>query len=66
MIEDLAGVIEDAAAGLADNLLKFQALKATSRQGCIEIIHIALQVLPVMESQSLGADHRLQCVRCVW
>lgn len=61
--------------GPADDFCKgrfFAALRMTERfEGAsgkerIEVIHISLQVLSVVEANGVGTDHRLQGVRCVW
>ena len=69
------GVAAAGGVGPADDLRKgrfFAALRMTERlEGAsgeerIEVIHISLQVLSVVEAKGPGTDHRLQGVRCVW
>ncbi len=60
VIQDLSGVVEDGAVGLADNLLERHALVGRARQQFIQIIDIALQVLAVVETDGAGADDRLE------
>ncbi len=69
VVQDLAGVVED---GLRffrcaqnDNLLKCHRFVFGACDELIEIVHVALQVLPVVEFQSARADDGLQPVRRV-
>ena len=71
VVQDLAGVVEngfrflDSATGSArnDNLLQGYRLELGPGDEFIEIVHIGLQMLPVMELQSTGADDGLEGVQ---
>ena len=77
VVQDLAGVVEDGIAGrpfdklrdrpgrFGHNLLQRHRLVFGADDEFVEIVHIALQVLPVVEFQSARADDRLQPVRRV-
>ena len=65
VVQDLAGVVEDGAGGLPDDLLERLVLQARAGQELVQVVHIGLQVLAVVECQRAGADDRFQGVRCV-
>ena len=65
MIEYLPGIVEDAAFGRADDLLEGLALEGSAGDGRVQVVHIGLQVLSVVEGYGLGADGRGQRIRGV-
>ena len=68
MVKDLASVIEDWARVRCREYNLFQgfAFKNGALDELIEVIHIALQMLAVVETDCVGADYRLQCVFREW
>ena len=71
VIENLAGVVEDGARRLLHNLYQhrfFASLRMTKGfklcpgNELVQVVHIGLEVLPVVESQGLVADDRGQGV----
>ena len=66
VVQDLPRVVEDGTIGLPDNFLQRQALEGRTRQRRIQVVHVPLQVLAVVERQRLCADHRRQSVGGVW
>ena len=76
VVQDLAGVVEDGfrffrcaqndrRGARNDNLLQRHRLELGAGDELVEIVHIALQVLAVVEFQSARADDGLQPVQCV-
>ena len=77
VVQDLAGVVEDGRLGRSLSLSKGRArrrdhdllqrhrLELGAGDELVEIVHIALQVLAVVEFQSARADDGLQPVQCV-
>ena len=62
VVEDLAGIVEDAAFGTLYDLLKALALEWSACYGSVEVVDVGLEVFSVMESDGFGAEHRLQCI----
>ena len=62
VVEDLAGVVEDCAIGLLDNLVQGEALVGAAGEELVQVVDIGLEVLAVMEADGAGADHGLQRV----
>ena len=60
VVEDLAGVVEDGALAAADDLLQRLRLERRAGDQAVEVVHIALQVLAMVELDRAGADDRLQ------
>ena len=60
MVQDLAGVVEDGAGGLGHNLLQGHRLELGAGDEFVEVVHIGLQVLAVVEGQGLRADDGLE------
>ena len=77
VVQDLAGVVEDGLAGrpfdrlrdrpgrLGHNILQRHRLELRAGDEFIEVVHIALQVLPVVEFQGACANDGLQPVQRV-
>ena len=65
MVEDLSGVVEDAALRFANDLLQLHRFKLRSGNEFVEVIHIGLQVLAIVELDGLSTDNRLQRIGCV-
>jgi len=70
VVQDLAGVVEDglrfldSACGCArnDNLLQGHRLELGAGDEFVEVVHVGLQVLAVVEGQGAGADDGLEGV----
>ena len=62
VIQDLAGVVEDGTAGMADDLLQGHGLELCARNEFIQVVHVPFQVLAVVEFEGLGTDDGFQCV----
>ena len=60
MVQDLSGIVEDSALGAADNLFQGLALEFGSGDELVQVVHIGLEVLAVMERQGMVADNGLQ------
>lgn len=65
VIEDLPGIIEDAAFGRADYLLEGLALERSAGDGRVQVVHIGLEMLSVVECYGLCADRGCKSVGCV-
>ncbi len=66
VVQDLAGVVEDGAGrSLFDDLLKREVLVGRAGEELVEVVHIGLQMLAVVESDGAGADDGLECVGSV-
>ena len=65
MIEDLPGIVEDAAFGRADDLLEGLAFERGAGDGRVQVVHICLEMLSVVECYGLCADCRCKRVGCV-
>ena len=63
VVQDLAGVIEDGAIGLADDFLQGHLFEGRTGNEFVQIVHVPLQVLSVVEGQGLGTDHRRQRIK---
>ena len=66
VVQDLPGVVEQGTIGLTDDYLQFHSFEGAAREQVVQVIHIALQVLAVVERQGLGRNDRCQSVRCIW
>ena len=66
VVEDLAGIVEDRALGIGDNLLQRHGLELRSGNEFIEVIYIGLQVLTIVILNRFQTDDRFQRIRCVW
>ncbi len=62
VVQDLAGVVEDGAGGLGHNLLQGHRLELGAGDEFVEVVHVGLQVLAVVEGQGAGADDGLEDV----
>ena len=62
VIQDLAGVVEDGTAGMADDLLQGHGLERCARNEFIQVVHIPFQVLAMMEFEGPRTNDRFQCV----
>ena len=62
VVEDLAGIVEDAALGFFHDLFQRHRLERRAGNEFVEVVHVALEVLAVVEFEGLGADHRRQGV----
>jgi len=60
VVQDLAGVVEDGGIGLLHDLLQGHGLEGSSGDEFVQIVHIGLQMLAVVEFEGLGADGRLE------
>ena len=66
VVQDLAGIVEDGAGrSLFDDLLKREVLVGRAGEELVEVVHIGLQMLAVVESDGAGADDGLECVGSV-
>ena len=62
VVQDLAGVVEDGAGGLGHNFLQGHRLELGAGDEFVEVVHVGLQVLAVVEGQGAGADDGLEGV----
>ena len=62
VVQNLAGVVEDGAIGLEDNLFQRHRLELGAGDEAVEVVDIALQVLAVVKADGIGADDRCQCI----
>ncbi len=62
MIQDLAGVVEDAPGRFLNNLFQGHRLELGPGNELIQIVHVALQVLAVVKSERAGGNDGLQRV----
>ena len=62
VVQDLAGVVEDGAGGLGHNFLQGHRLELGAGNEFVEVVHVGLQVLAVVEGQGLRADDGLESV----
>ena len=62
MIQDLAGVVEDGTAGMADDVLQCHELELSSSNEFVQVVHVPFQVLAVVEFKGPGTDDGFQCV----
>ena len=60
MVQDLAGVVEDGAGGLGHNPFLGHRLELGAGDEFVEVVHVGLQVLAVVEGQGLCADDGLE------
>jgi len=60
MVQDLAGVVEDGAVGVADDFFQGHRLELGAGDEAVEVVDIALEVLAVVERDGIGADDRCQ------
>ena len=60
MVQNLAGVVEEGAFGLAHNLFEGFILQPAARKEAVEVVDIALQVLAVVKADGIGTDRRCQ------
>ena len=62
MIQNLAGVIEHAAIGLAHNLFQGHRLILRAGDEFVEVVHVGLEMLAMVEGQGLDGDDGLEGV----
>ena len=60
VVEDLAGVVEDGAVRLLDDLVQREAFPGGAGEELVQVVDVGLEVLAVMEADGTGADHGLQ------
>ena len=60
MVQNLAGVVEESAFGLAHDLFEGFILQPAARKEAVEVVDIALQVLAVVKADGIGTDRRCQ------
>ena len=60
VVQDLSGVVEDSALGAADDFFQGFSLEFGAGDKLVQVVHIGLQVLSVVERQGLVADDRGQ------
>ena len=65
VVQDLAGVVEDGAFGVAHDLLQREVFETAAGKKLVQVVHIGLQVLAVVKADGLGADDRCQGIGCV-
>jgi len=66
VVQDLSGVIEDGSGGGPNNLLKGFVFPLSAGKDFIQVVHVGLEVLAMVEGQSVGADNRFECVKRIW
>ena len=60
MVQDLAGVVEDGAVGIADDFFQGHRLEFGAGNEAVEVVDIALEVLAVVKADGIGTDNRCQ------
>ena len=60
VVQDLSGVIEDGSGGGPNNLLKGFVFPLSAGKEFIQVVHVGLEVLAMMETEGLIADNRGQ------
>jgi len=60
VVQDLAGVVEEGAIGLADDFFQGEVLQAAAGQELVQVVDIGLQVLAMVEFEGARADYGLQ------
>ena len=65
VVEDLAGIVEEGAGGFRHDLFERQLFQAAAGQQLIQVVHIGLQMLAVVEGQGAGADDGIQGVQSI-
>jgi hypothetical protein len=65
VVEDLAGVVEEGAGGLRYDFFEGEVFEAAAGKEFVEVVHVSLEVLAVVEAQGLGADDGLKGVEGV-
>ena len=73
MVQDLAGVVEDGGEGAGrgahggrdDDLLQGHGLELRAGDEFVEIVHVGLQVLAVVEGEGLGTDRGRESIERV-
>ena len=65
MVQDLAGVVEDGAVGIADDFFQGHRVELGAGDEAVEVVDIALEVLAVVEADGIGADDRCQGIGSV-
>ena len=62
MVKDLAGVVEEGAGGLSDDLGQGQVFEAGAGEQFVEVVDVGLEVFAVVEGEGAFADDGLKCV----
>ncbi len=62
VVEDLAGVVKEGAGGLCHDFFEGEVFEAAAGEELVEVVHVGLEVLAVVEAQGLGADDGLEGV----
>ena len=62
MVQDLAGVVEEGAGGLADDLGQGQVFEAGAGEQFVEVVDVGLEVFSVVEGEGAFADDGLEGV----
>ena len=65
VVQNLTGVVEDGPIGLGDDLFQRQAFEGAAGKELVQVVHIGLQVLAVVEADGVGADDRCQRIGSV-
>ncbi len=65
MVEDLAGVVEEGAGGLADDLSQGQVFEAAAGEQLVEVVDVGLEVFAVVEGEGAFADDGFERVKGV-
>jgi hypothetical protein len=60
VVEDLAGVVEEGAGGLRYDFFEGEAFEAAAGEELVEVVHVGLEVLAVVEAEGPGADNGLK------
>ena len=62
VVQDLSGVVENTARRLLDDFFQRKIFETAARQQFIQVIHVGLQVLAVVEFERLCANYWCQSV----
>ena len=67
VIQDLASVIENwTGGGCTDDFLKRKVLIGGAGEQLVQVVHVGLEVLSMVEGKSSGADYGLERICRVW
>ncbi len=65
VVQDLPGIVEDRAFGLANDFFKGHILERGAGNQFVEVVDVGLEVFAVVEGKGLGTDDGFEGVGCV-
>jgi hypothetical protein len=63
VVQDLTGVVEDGAVGVAYDFLQREVFETAAGKKLVQVVDIGLQVLAVVKADGFGTDDRCQRIR---